>query len=136
MDALVCSRCGYSLTGLPENRCPECGLSFDRAAMEQEARLRAAGVISGRRAMIREMHPVEIVVVQLVVGLLYSVITAEAPLETWFTSVVAYWAAFLVYILRKRSFTRNQIAVVRWSWIPLLVVTGILAAMYVRVFAR
>ena len=26
-----CQRCGYSLFGLPEDRCPECGTRFDRA---------------------------------------------------------------------------------------------------------
>lgn len=25
-----CKRCGYSLFGLPEDRCPECGTSFDK----------------------------------------------------------------------------------------------------------
>jgi hypothetical protein len=27
-----CQRCGYPLFGLPEDRCPECGTSFDKAA--------------------------------------------------------------------------------------------------------
>lgn len=27
-----CQRCGYSLFGLPEDRCPECGTTFDRAS--------------------------------------------------------------------------------------------------------
>lgn len=26
---LLCYRCDYPLTGLPQPRCPECGLSFD-----------------------------------------------------------------------------------------------------------
>src|SRR5690606_36987103 len=33
-DALAnahCLHCGYSLRGLPENRCPECGTAFDPA---------------------------------------------------------------------------------------------------------
>lgn len=27
-----CQRCGYCLFGLPEDRCPECGTTFDRAS--------------------------------------------------------------------------------------------------------
>ncbi len=29
MDALHCPTCGYNLSGLPENRCPECGRVFE-----------------------------------------------------------------------------------------------------------
>lgn len=28
--AIHCPTCGYNLTGLPENRCPECGTAFKR----------------------------------------------------------------------------------------------------------
>ncbi len=30
---LLCPRCGYNLRGLLANRCPECGVGFDRAAL-------------------------------------------------------------------------------------------------------
>ncbi len=30
---LFCPHCDYNLTGLPEDRCPECGQSFDRRAL-------------------------------------------------------------------------------------------------------
>ena len=30
-DLSICINCGYSLRGLPENRCPECGTRIDRS---------------------------------------------------------------------------------------------------------
>jgi hypothetical protein len=36
--ALHCPTCGYNLTGLPENRCPECGSFFSPAELRSLAR--------------------------------------------------------------------------------------------------
>jgi hypothetical protein len=45
MLTLHCPNCGYNLTGLPENRCPECGGKFDpaRLALRSMCRVRPLG---------------------------------------------------------------------------------------------
>jgi hypothetical protein len=40
--ALHCPTCGYNLTGLPENRCPECGGSFVSTELARERALKEA----------------------------------------------------------------------------------------------
>lgn len=51
-----CPTCGYNLTGLVKDRCPECGKAFDRAELE---RLKQAGTepIELRGAIIRLLWP-------------------------------------------------------------------------------
>ncbi|MCP4251012.1 MAG: hypothetical protein GY778_28575 [bacterium] len=34
---LLCPQCGYNLRGIPEDRCPECGFGYDRAAIRSIA---------------------------------------------------------------------------------------------------
>ncbi len=46
---LWCSTCGYELTGLAENRCPECGDTFDRTILADD--LKYAGH-DGRRLVL------------------------------------------------------------------------------------
>lgn len=53
---LYCPTCGYNLTGLPENRCPECGRPFDRAAIIREMEMRPRPIGLGE-TLLRLLWP-------------------------------------------------------------------------------
>ena len=38
MTTLFCPKCGYNLSNLPENRCPECGEAFDPVKLQTQLR--------------------------------------------------------------------------------------------------
>jgi predicted Zn-ribbon and HTH transcriptional regulator len=56
MPTLFCPKCGYNLTGLPENRCPECGTTFDPAKVEASQRRRCKPISLGR-VLLRLLLP-------------------------------------------------------------------------------
>jgi hypothetical protein len=59
MLTLHCTHCGYNLTGLPENRCPECGTAFDPASvvadLDSSNQLSVGGAL--HRALVLPMVP-------------------------------------------------------------------------------
>ncbi len=72
MSTLHCPHCGYNLSNLPEDRCPECGKPFDRAKLITQTR-------SGMRPIqLREfvfrlaMPPGVFLIGLLILGLLSS----------------------------------------------------------------
>jgi hypothetical protein len=49
---LTCPSCGYNLTGLPREICPECGTSFDLELLRNDPELRRLGTpVYGRRGI-------------------------------------------------------------------------------------
>jgi len=66
---LFCPECGYNLTGLPENRCPECGGEFDPQRLAQEIR-DAPEPITLRRALLHLLWPPALFLVAGLAGLI------------------------------------------------------------------
>lgn len=54
---LYCPTCGYNLTGLPENRCPECGTRFDPRILRSEQQARATAALGTPEIMVRLLVP-------------------------------------------------------------------------------
>ncbi len=91
---LSCPGCGYSLTGIKENTCPECGREFDRAHLRGLNR-KYSGVI--------EVPPYVIAIVLTVIGVvlltfaIFSIPGGQVPADVWrgslFFGVVAMFAS-------------------------------------------
>jgi peptidoglycan/LPS O-acetylase OafA/YrhL len=93
---LRCKRCGYLLTGLTSNRCPECGESFDARAMLRERREARERLEQGERA--RPLVVLGWVILLVPIAALPS---SEAPGRTPLLFVVAL-AIFVVALGRYR----------------------------------
>ena len=68
--AFTCKQCGYNLQGLPENRCPECGTTFDPAERE-----RILARIASPRPKPRHRWIAVLVVILLALALVVGMVT-------------------------------------------------------------
>jgi hypothetical protein len=98
---MLCPRCNYDLTGLPEiHTCPECGLNYDPDTVAIELR----GV----------RHPVAVLFWAVIwIALLVFILQRGAPrMRDWFFLTVA-GAGFLVDLYRSfiRSGLRNRLVI-------------------------
>lgn len=90
---LRCSRCGYDLTGLSLNRCPECGLEFDPQ--------RLVIVEFRRESVANRILVADAIAAVIVCGLLLAQLVAD-PFRTYAGSDVFFicggiTAALLAY---------------------------------------
>jgi len=89
--AFTCSGCGYDLQGLPESRCPECGMAFDPAERERIlARIHAPS--PSPRYWWAGLCVVALVLIGVVGGLVAWLRAGQLPPRAW-------WIPVLVVIL-------------------------------------
>lgn len=128
-----CARCGYSLRGLPEPRCPECGRPFDPSSRETFLTGRQRWLLgpTARRLLAPPTYRLHIAcaLASLMVLYGYSVPglilpVAHAGFSCWLI-VMAVWAGRLslsigIELLYRPPFSCSRIS---WRWFaaPLLV---------------
>lgn len=107
----TCGRCGYNLTGLPEQRCPECGLVFNWT----EVRRRAAQIWSMANKLENADHDAR-------TGLTIGGVGMAVELLSWWSglvfvrmlaTLVAVVLAFLAIILGSQVL--NLWRIPRWA---------------------
>lgn len=93
LPVLHCPSCDYNLTGLPENRCPECGKEFDPAKLRKLGLFFALPISASEVAFRLLVLPL---VITLVASIL-RVIASVHPID-WFTLITTHRNFFLISI--------------------------------------
>ncbi|GMU21365.1 MAG: hypothetical protein AMXMBFR13_14580 [Phycisphaerae bacterium] len=125
VSTLYCPHCQYNLTGLPENRCPECGHPFDPARLAfGPGEIYVPEPIVGRLEFMRRAHFGRILAVQAVVAMAFSIVLDGGRLLYLFSIVMLmYWGAVLFSVARRETFAQAELTL---NWVgcllPVLVI--------------
>lgn len=107
---LYCPRCGYDLTGLAQERCPECGVAFDLQQLQAAAAAAPALTFGGAVARLLWLP-----VIATALGVLAPVCAEKLriPAAVGFPMTLLIGIGFIALGVRMSARLAQQLAVVR-----------------------
>src|SRR4029078_9994514 len=125
MNALHCPSCGYNLTGLPEDRCPECGVEFNPLELREAISRRANRSAFWTVVLKLPFLPIAFSVLERSSS--HNLILRGVSFEFWgeglflvVISLNAFWIALKLRRLRHPSPPRKSFIVVVYAAVNML----------------
>lgn len=123
----TCSDCRYDLAGLPDGRCPECGLAFTRASLER--------LWLAKQARNRAVPMASINAVLLIMMVAPTCLTQAMDVQVLATVLVWYTALLTTFLIINRDRWIAYSHLLIFFLVPLLVILPTVAATPIGLYA-